>query len=88
MIIVVGQWKQKVVRFVIAVVIVGLFAAAIPLISGVFYDKVPVFTGWSEDEHPSGNPMRVEKDTSGDNFNDKMDQFVIKVQNFYYQEKE
>lgn len=94
MIIVVGKWKQKVMKLVAVVVLVLVFAAAVPVVTGLFHEKVPVFSGWTDDEHPSGNPMRVEKnpDTNeiqADNeFNQKLDRFVVKVQNFYYEEKE
>jgi hypothetical protein len=94
MIIVVGKWKEKVVKMVAVVIVVALFAAAVPMFSGMLYDKVPVFSGWFDDEHPSGNPLRVENDaTKADKqqetvFNEQMDRFVVKVQNFYYEEKE
>jgi hypothetical protein len=94
LIIVVGKWKEKVVKLVAAVILVVVLAVAIPLVSGLFYDKVPVFSGWFADEHPSGNPMRVEKDAQTvkiqpeNKFNETMDHFVVKVQNFYYEEKE
>lgn len=94
MIIVVGKWKEKVAKMVAVVVLAVAFAAAIPMLSGILYEKVPVFSGWFNDEHPSGNPMRVDKNPPGENaqdenkFNEKMDRFVVKVQNFYYEEKE
>lgn len=94
MIIVVGKWKEKVAKIVAVVFVVALFAAAIPTVSGLLYDKVPVFSGWFDDEHPSGNPMRVNNDVDAKKlqqekvFNEQMDRFVVKVQNFYYQEKE
>jgi len=88
MIIVVGKWKQKVIRLATIVVVIALFAAAIPLVSGIFYEKVPVFSGWMQDETPSGNPMRVENVPQTTDFNQKVDQFVIKMQNFYHEEKE
>lgn len=94
MIIVVGKWKQKAAKLVAVVVLVLVFAAVVPVVSGLFYEKVPVFSGWIDDEHPSGNPMRVEKNVEEqkiqveNEFNQKMDRFVVKVQNFYYEEKE
>jgi hypothetical protein len=88
MIIVVGKWKQKVARLVAAIILIGIFVAAIPFVAGMFNEKVPVFNSWFQDERPSGNPMRVEEDSNGDSFSKKMDRFVMKVQNFYYQEKE
>lgn len=93
MIIVVGEWKRKVARLVLLVMIVGGFAAAVPAVTGKLHQRVPV-SGWFKDEHPSGNPMRVEKndkksagqsaDKTG--FDKRMDQFVIKLQDFYYEE--
>jgi len=88
MIIVVGKWKQKIIRLATIAVVIALFAAAIPLVSGIFYEKVPVFSGWMKDESPSGNPMRVENVPQTTDFNQTVDQFVIKMQNFYQTEKE
>ena len=88
MIIVVGKWKQKIVRLATIAVVIAIFAAAIPLVSGIFYEKVPVFSGWMKDESPSGNPMRVENVPQTTDFNQTVDQFVIKMQNFYHTEKE
>lgn len=88
MIIVVGKWKKKLMRLAILVVILALFAAAVPTVSGILYEKVPVFSGWMQDEKPSGNPMRVETTPSTGGLNEKVDQFVVKLQNFYYEEKE
>jgi len=95
MIIVVGNWKRKVARLVLLVLVLGMFAAAIPALTGKLYHRVPVVSGWFKDEHPSGNPMRVEqkKDVkeakeSADKtkFDKTVDQFVIKLQDFYYEE--
>jgi hypothetical protein len=88
MIIVVGKWKRKLVRLATVIVLVALFAALIPVVSGVFVKKVPVFSGWMNDEHPSGNPLRVETSQDSSSLNQKVDRWVVKVQNFYQQEKE
>lgn len=88
MIIVVGKWKQKIVRLATIAIVIALFAAAIPLVTGIFSEKVPVFSGWMKDETPTGNPMRVDNGQQSTDFNQKVDQFVIKVQNFYQEEKE
>ncbi|MEQ8201717.1 MAG: hypothetical protein ABRQ24_09905 [Syntrophomonadaceae bacterium] len=90
MVIVVGKWKGKLIRVAALIVVVVLFAAVLPRVAGVFYEKVPVFSGWMQDEHPTGNPVRVEQtqDVPGTDFHDTVDQFVIKLQNFYYQEQE
>lgn len=88
MIIVVGKWKQKVIRLATIAVIIALFAAAVPLVAGILYEKVPVFSGWMKDEAPTGNPLRVENYSPDPDFNQKIDQFVIKMQNFYHEERE
>ncbi len=88
MIILVGKWKKKLIRLATVIMLIAIFIAAVPLVSGIFYEKVPVFSGWMKDEHPSGNPMRVENVTDGSGFNQQIDQFVMKMQNFYHQEKE
>lgn len=94
MIIVVGNWKRKAVRLVLTVVAVAVFVAAVPVLTGKLYHKVPV-GGWFKDEHPSGNPMRVEKKVDEDKskeavnktgFDKTLDQFVIKLQDFYSEE--
>lgn len=88
MVIIVSRWKQKLKKLVAVLVLILLFSAMVPLVSGILYEKVPVFSGWFDDEHPSGNPMRVENNQEGTNFDQVMDQLVIKLQNFYYEEKE
>ncbi len=88
MIIVVGKWKRKLIRLATVVLILALFVAVVPMVSGIFYEKVPVFSGWMKDEQPSGNPMRVEKTQEDTNFNQTVDRFVVKMQNFYHEEKE
>jgi len=88
MIIVVGKWKKKLIRLATVIVLVALFAAIIPVVSGVFFQKVPVFSGWMKDEHPTGNPLRVETNQDSSSFDQKVDRLVVKIQNFYQQEKE
>ena len=87
MIIVINKWKQKVLSLLTVLMLIIAFALAIPVLSGLFYERVPVFSGWFQEEHPTGNPMRVENSTGNTRFNQMVDQFVIKVQDFYYEEK-
>jgi len=97
MIIVVGNWKRKAARLVLLALVFGMFAAAIPAVTGKLHDRMPAVSGWFKDEHPSGNPMRVEgkkaeekkemrKSASDSRFEQTVDQFVIKLQDFYYEE--
>ncbi|MGI6487202.1 MAG: hypothetical protein ACOX2B_02540 [Syntrophothermaceae bacterium] len=87
MIIIVNNWKKKLLNLAKVVVIVLAFAILLPRLAGILGNYMPVFSGWSKDESPSGNPMRVEN-TEGTEFDRMVDQFVIKLQNFYYEEKE
>jgi hypothetical protein len=87
MIIIIEKWKKKLIGLVTAMVLIIAFAIAIPMLSGILYEKVPVFSGWFQEEHPSGNPMRVENTQDGTRFDNAVDQFVIKLQDFYYDEK-
>lgn len=87
MIIVIEGWRKKLLNLVKVLVVILAFAILIPHIMGLVGNYRPVFSGWSKDESPTGNPMRVEnqKDTR---FNEAVDQFVVKLQEFYYNEKE
>lgn len=87
MIIIIEKWKKKLIGLVTALVLVIAFALAIPVLSGILYEKVPVFSGWFQEEHPSGNPLRVENTQNGTRFDKAVDQFVIKLQDFYYDEQ-
>jgi hypothetical protein len=84
-IIIVNDWKKKLVRLGVAVVIITVFVFIIPLLTGLLHNQIPV-GGWFQEEHPSGNPMRVEQRNQENKFDRMLDQFVIKVQDFYYEE--
>lgn len=86
MIIVVGEWKKKILRIITILILILAFAVAVPVLAGSLYDRVPALSGWFQDEHPTGNPMRVEQDNSGTKFEQVVDQFVFKLQDFYYDE--
>lgn len=86
MIIVVKNWKKKVVRLLTIVLIIAAFGAAFPQLTGLGLKSMPVFSGWFQDEQPTGNPMRVEQEENNSKFNQMLDRFVIKIQDFYYEE--
>jgi len=88
LIIIISQWKQKLLRLLMAVLLILAFAAAIPVVTGQLYRLIPAVGGWFDEEHPSGNPMRVEKEEQSSKYEQVMDQFVIKLQEFYYEEQE
>ena len=85
MIIVISNWKKKLVRVVTVLVVIAVVAAVLPIITGIMYYQIPVLGGWVDEEHPSGNPLRVERNQNAEQ---AMEQFVIHLQDFYYEEKE
>lgn len=86
MFILVGNWKRKLIKIVAILVLIAAFIAAMPLVTGILHKQVPVFTTWFQDEQPSGNPMRVENEEKSTRFQYLMDQFILKMQHFYYEE--
>ncbi|MGR6836347.1 hypothetical protein [Syntrophomonas erecta] len=87
MIIIINKWKKKLLNLVTALILIIAFALAIPVFTGKLYHLVPALSGWFQEEHPSGNPLRVEQDEKTTKFDQVMDQFVIKLQDFYYEER-
>jgi hypothetical protein len=85
MVIVVGNWKKKLAKILAVVVLIAVFAAALPLLTGLLYNQVPALSTWFSDEQPSGNPMRVDNGEET-RFQHLVDQFVFKLQEFYYEE--
>lgn len=87
MVILVGKWKTKVVKILAAVVLIAAFVAAMPALTGILYKQVPVVSHWFQaEEQPSGNPMRVDSEPETKGFKKAVDQFVFKLQEFYYEE--
>ncbi|MGI6469012.1 MAG: hypothetical protein GXZ09_04315 [Syntrophomonadaceae bacterium] len=85
MVILVGNWKKKLIKILAVIALIAVFAAAMPLVTGLLYEHVPAISSWFQDEQPSGNPMRVE-DSEKNTFQQLLDQFVFKLQEFYYEE--
>lgn len=85
MIILVSKWKKKVLKILTVLVLLLAFAFAIPVFTGALYRQIPVLSGWFEKEHPTGNPLRVDNEPDDTKFDEMVNQFVIKLQNFYYE---
>lgn len=84
MFIVIHDWKRKVLNIITITALLLAFAFTVPMLAGKFSQQVPVWSDWFVEEHPSGNPLRVEnKDASGHKFDQVIDQMVIKMQDFY-----
>lgn len=86
MIIIIDNWKKKFLRLLTASVLVIGFILAVPFVVGTLADKVPVFSTWFEEEHPSGNPLRVDATDKTTKFDEVVDYLVFQIQNFYYEE--
>lgn len=86
MFIIIRDWKRKILRLLTILFLVAALAAAFPTLSSIFLEHIPVFNGWFEDDPPSGNPMRVEEEQNTSKFNQLVDRFVFKMQDFYTQE--
>ncbi|NLJ72753.1 MAG: hypothetical protein GX333_07045 [Syntrophomonadaceae bacterium] len=63
-------------------VLVLVFSVVIPYVAGTFSNIVPVLNTWFDDEHPSGNPMRVET-KENTKFDEMVDYVVFQLQEFY-----
>ncbi|MGI5911116.1 MAG: hypothetical protein ACOX6E_00865 [Syntrophomonadaceae bacterium] len=85
MIIFIENWKKKLVKTVLALVVIGIFFCILPILTGLLNNQIPVVGPWQQDKQPSGNPMRVEQNNEN-KFNLMLDQFVIKIQDFYYED--
>lgn len=87
MIIIVGSKKQILRKAVsmLALVLVLVFS----LVAGVRYlsEPSPVFNRFTEEKVPTGNPLRVDNGNSN-GIDQSVEQFVIKLQDFYYEERE
>ena len=88
MIIIVSQWIKKILQLLAVIFVILAFAAAITMMTGQIYQLLPAVGGWIEEEHTTANPMRLEKEAQSNNYDQVMDQFVIKLQDFYIEEKQ
>ncbi|HEX3032555.1 MAG TPA: hypothetical protein VHS59_09995 [Bacillota bacterium] len=90
MLIVIARSKKKLfyaLRIILLLLVCTLFLPkALLLLTTGGFDW-----GLSREEHPTGNPRRVEQATFGkqgqDNDNSILDSFVKKLQQFYHQER-
>jgi len=84
-IIIVNNWKKKVLKILTLLVLLLAFAVAVPALTGALYKQIPVLNNWFQgEEHPTGNPLRVEQEQNTSQFERVVDQLVIKLQDFYY----
>lgn len=87
MIVIIGTkrqiWRKLLGGLAVILVLVVLVMVGV----GYLSSPTPVFNGITEERIPTGNPLRVDNDNLG-NFDRSIEQFVIKLQDFYYEERE
>lgn len=87
MIIIIRNWKQRLFNCLKTVVILTVLALTLAFCIRFLYTDRTVFNRIGEDRIPSGNPLRVEK-VNKDMVDESVERFVIKLQDFYYEERE
>ncbi|MBO8159168.1 hypothetical protein [Thermosyntropha sp.] len=85
MIIIIRNWKKKAIRFLAVLVLIISFTLVVPYVAGSLQDIIPVWNSFFDEEEPSGNPMRVEKEKSS-RFDQMIDSLVFDLQEFYYED--
>lgn len=86
MIIIIHNWKKKLFTLLAALLLIVAFVVAVPYVAGSVYEKIPALTTWFEDEHPTGNPLRVEAQENKTKFDEMVETMVIRLQEFYYED--
>lgn len=86
MIIIINNWKKKLLNLLTALVLIIAFVIAVPYMAGTLYEKIPALTTWFEEEHPTGNPLRVESKENKTKFDEMVESMVIHLQEFYYED--
>ncbi|MGE5454524.1 MAG: hypothetical protein ACM3O9_04930 [Methylocystaceae bacterium] len=89
MIVIIGTrkqiWRKIISGLAILLVLGWLVMAGVHFVTHPV--PTPVFNGFTDDKIPTGNPLRVNNDAPSD-FDRSVEQFVIKLQDFYYEERE
>ncbi|SHH30936.1 hypothetical protein SAMN02745221_02127 [Thermosyntropha lipolytica DSM 11003] len=85
MIIIIRDWKRKVLKLLAVIILVMSFALAVPYMAGSLKDIIPVWNTFFNEERPTGNPMRVENERAS-RLNEIIDSLVFNLQDFYYED--
>lgn len=84
MFLVINNWKKRALNLITILALILAFLFSVPFLAGKIYQQIPVIGDWFAEEHPTGNPLRVQNnDASGQKFDQVLDQVVIKMQDFY-----
>ena len=87
MVILVGNWKKADQNSCCNRPLIAVFAAAMPLVTGLLYEHVPAISSWFQDEQPSGNPMRGGETVKRTHSSSCWIQFVLSCRNFIMRNK-
>lgn len=85
MIIIIRDFKKKLLKFITVIILIIAFALAVPYLAGSLKDVIPVWNNFFDEERPTGNPMRVENE-KGSRFDQIIDSLVFNLQEFYYED--
>jgi len=87
MFIIIGNLRQKIVRTAKVLVLLVALGLAIPGVVSLFNSYAPVVSSWVQGRSREVGPMHTEP-TKRTWFDKAVDQYVIKLQDFYYEERE
>ena len=84
MIVVMGRWKQKLIKFLGILVLIAAFVVAVPAITGLLVKQVPALRVVAR-RTSTGNPMRVEADENAGSFKPNTGSICYQTAGFYYE---
>jgi len=87
MIVFFGTKRQLLRKLLSGLAILAVLVMLIMVGISYLSQPTPVFNSAVEDKIPTGNPLRVDRENPS-NFDRSVEQFVIKLQDFYYEERE
>jgi hypothetical protein len=87
MIIFIGDWGKKLTVILKIAVLVIILAAAMPGIIKLADSGRTAVKSWSQ-SHPEFQSLMNKERTQSTDFDRTLDNFVIKLQDFYYEERE
>lgn len=87
MIIFIGSKRQLLRKVVSGITVLAVLVMLVMIGVSFLTQPRPVFNRMVEDKIPTGNPLRVDRENPS-TFDRSIEQFVIKLQDFYYEERE
>lgn len=87
MFIVITNLKQKLQTLGKALLILAVLGLLVPGAINLYNNHAPAVSDWFQEESQEVGPMRTEP-SKKTWFDQAMDQYVLKLQDFYYEERE